>query len=311
MSIPEPELPKQDDSVVETPSPNSLGDLEAQNKALSEQLEKAQSQVARLETENQTLKQDYDNFLESSPVMIDHPLRVVAILQSRRREEREEREKLEAQLAEFKQNPASANQQLDTVAQKPTVVEQQLAEVGGDREKVERLQKQIEELTADRAAVSQQVEAQLSELKEELATLAADREELAQLKKQAAEAAAFVQRSGRSIELEKVSGQQQLSDARAELADAKATILKQGDKIRELERGYSFKPNPAESALRLEISELRSELAELKQNPTTASDLSDKAGEIVNFFRTLLPKDAKLPKNTMSKLREILEATED
>jgi hypothetical protein len=108
-----------------------------------------------------------------------------------------------------------------------------------------------------------------------------------------------------------VSGQQQLSDARAELADAKATILKQGDKIRELERGYSFKPNPAESALRLEIGELRSELAELKQNPTTASDLSDKAGEIVNFFRTLLPKDAKLPKNTMSKLREILEETED
>lgn len=178
MSIPEPELPKQDDSVVETPSPNSLGDLEAQNKALSEQLEKARSQVARLETENQTLKQDYDNFLESSPVMIDQQRRVVAILQSRRREEREEREKLEAQLAEFKQNPASANQQLDTVAQKPTVVEQQLAEVGGDREEVERLQKQIEELTADRAAVSQQVAAQLDRKSEEFDRKCEELEEL-------------------------------------------------------------------------------------------------------------------------------------
>jgi chromosome segregation ATPase len=139
----------------------------------------------------------------------------------------------------------------------------------------------------------------------------ADREELAQLKKEAKEAAADVHREGRSIEFEKVRWQQQLSDARAELAEAKATILKQGDKIQELERGYSFKPNPVESALRLEIGELRSQLAELQQNPAPAIDLSSRAGEIVNFFRTLLPKDTKLPKNTMSKLREILEATED
>jgi chromosome segregation ATPase len=139
----------------------------------------------------------------------------------------------------------------------------------------------------------------------------ADREELAQLKKDAKEAAADVHREGRSIEFEKVRWQQQLSDARAELAEAKATILKQGDKIQELERGYSFKPNPVESALRLEIGELRSQLAELQQNPAPAIDLSSRAGEIVNFFRTLLPKDTKLPKNTMSKLREILEATED
>lgn len=87
---------------------------------------------------------------------------------------------VEAQLAEFKQNPAFANQQLDTVAKKPTVVEQQLAEVGGDREEVERLQKQIEELTADRAAVSQQVVAQLDRKSEEF-----DRkcEELKELKR--------------------------------------------------------------------------------------------------------------------------------
>ncbi|AFZ10921.1 hypothetical protein Osc7112_6836 (plasmid) [Oscillatoria nigro-viridis PCC 7112] len=53
------------------------------------------------------------------------------------------------------------------------------------------------------------------------------------------------------------------------------------------------------------------QLSELQQTPAPAINLSGKAGEVVNFFRTLLPKDTKLPKNTMSKLREILEATED
>jgi septal ring factor EnvC (AmiA/AmiB activator) len=60
-----------------------------------------------------------------------------------------------------------------------------------------------------------------------------------------------------------------------------------------------------------ELASLCEELEKLKRNPAPAIDLSDKAGEVVNFFRTLLPKDAKLPKNSMSKLREILEATED
>jgi hypothetical protein len=56
---------------------------------------------------------------------------------------------------------------------------------------------------------------------------------------------------------------------------------------------------------------VEAEPGDVKQNPTAAIDLSGRAGDIVNFFRTLLLKDTKLPKNTMSKLREILEATED
>ena len=132
------------------------------------------------------------------------------------------------------------------------------------REDIRQLRSQLE---AERAS-RQQVEAQLSSLQAQLATLAADREELAQLKKEAAEAAAEVHREGRSIELEKTRWQQQLSDAKSELADAKATILKQGEKMRELERGYNFKPNPAESALRLEIGDLRAELETYKQSAT-------------------------------------------
>jgi hypothetical protein len=63
--------------------------------------------------------------------------------------------------------------------------------------------------------------------------------------------------------------------------------------------------------LEAQLSELQQRLDAADQNPPPAIDLSDKAGEVVNFFRTLLPKDTKLPKNIMSKLREILEATED
>lgn len=60
-----------------------------------------------------------------------------------------------------------------------------------------------------------------------------------------------------------------------------------------------------------QLSDLQKRLDEVEQNSAPVIDLSDKAGEVMNFFRTLLPKDTKLPKNTMTKLREILEATED
>jgi chromosome segregation ATPase len=151
---------------------------------------------------------------------------------------------------------------------------------------------------------------QLAERDAELVAVAADREELAQIKKEAKEAAAEIHREGRSIELEKVRWQRELSDARAELADAKSTILKQGNKIRELERGYSLKPNPKESALRLEIGELRSQLSDLQQNSVAASDLSAKAGKILNFMKPfLLPK--KTHAHLLLKIEEILEGDSD
>lgn len=122
-----------------------------------------------------------------------------------------------------------------------------------------------------------------------MATLAADREDLAQFKKEAKEAAAEVHREGRSIELEKVRWQGQLSDARSELAEAKATILEQNNKIRELERGYSFKPNPAESRLRLEIGELQAELEAYKQQPATEIELPEPA-DLLNQLKAKNPK---------------------
>jgi len=168
------------------------------------------------------------------------------------------------------------------------------------REDIRQLRSQL----AERAS-REEVEAQLSELKEELATLATDQEELAQLKKEAAEALAEIHREGRSIELEKTRWQQQLSDARAELAEAKTTILKQGDKIRELERGYSLKLNPVESALRLEIAELRSQLADLEQNPAPAIDLPEPA-DLLNQLKGRRKK-SKAELADVTAMLEILE----
>ena len=146
-------------------------------------------------------------------------------------------------------------------------------------------------------------------MRSQLAAVQTDREDLAQLKKQVKEDAAEVHREGMSIEIEKVRWQRELSDARDELADAKSTMLKQGNKIRELERGYSLKPNPAESRLRLEIGELRSQLAE--QNPAPAIDLSEQVGEIVNFLKQSLPPDTKWPKRTIPALRIFLESKDE
>lgn len=126
----------------------------------------------------------------------------------------------------------------------------------------------------------------MQDANKQLEALAAEREELAELKKQVKESEAELHREERSIELEKVRWQQQLSDALTELADAKATILKQGNKIRELERGYKFKPNPAEAALRLEIGNLQAELeAYRQQQPATEFELPD-ALELLNKLRT-------------------------
>ena len=127
----------------------------------------------------------------------------------------------------------------------------------------------------------------MQDANKQLEALAAEREELAELKKQVKESEAELHREERSIELEKVRWQQQLSDALTELADAKATILKQGDEIRELERGYNFKPNPAEAALRLEIGNLQAELEAYRQQqqPATEFELPD-ALELLNELRT-------------------------
>jgi len=142
------------------------------------------------------------------------------------------------------------------------------------KEEVQKLRSQLEQERADR-----------SEIEEELA-------ELAQLKKEAKEAAAEVHREENSMKLEKVRWQRELGDARAQLADARATILNQGNKIRELERGYSLKPNPAERRLRLEIGELHEQLSELKQKSATAGKDLPEAANLYNQLKAKRKKSS-------------------
>jgi chromosome segregation ATPase len=144
-------------------------------------------------------------------------------------------------------------------------------------------------------------------LQNELGNLQAEREELAQLKKEAKEAAAEIHAEGRSRELEKDRWQSQLSDARAELADAQAIIVNQGNRIRELERGYSLKPNPAERRLRLEIGELQTQLSDLKQKSATAGKNLPDAATILSQLRAKRKKSPVL----LADIEEILEIIEE
>jgi chromosome segregation ATPase len=140
-------------------------------------------------------------------------------------------------------------------------------------------------------------------LQNDLGNLQAEREELAELKKEVKEHAAEVHREGQSIKLEKDRWQGQLSDARAELADAQAIIVNQGNRIRELERGYSLKPNPAESRLRLEIGNLQAELSELKQKSATAEKDLPEAADLLNKLKAKRKKS----KTDLADLEAILE----
>ncbi|MEG4335715.1 hypothetical protein QUB40_27840 [Microcoleus sp. AT9_A2] len=81
-----------------------------------------------------------------------------------------------------------------------------------------------------------------------------------------------------------------------------------------------------QALLQAELDRTLAELAKLKENlppaaeqkPAPAIDLSDKAGKVASFFKTLLAtdtklikllkqdKDIRLPKDTISKIEEIL-----
>ncbi|MEG4121857.1 hypothetical protein QUA43_30870 [Microcoleus sp. N9_B4] len=145
-----------------------------------------------------------------------------------------------------------------------------------------------------------------SGLQIELGNLQAEREEIAQIKKELKDAVAELHREQRSTDLEKARWQQELSDARCELADAKATMLKQSDKIRELERGYSLKPNPAESRLRLEIGELNQQLADLKQKSAIAGKDFPDVADLLNQLRAKRKK-SKTDSADIAAILEILE----
>jgi DNA repair exonuclease SbcCD ATPase subunit len=179
----------------------------------------------------------------------------------------------------------------------------------------EALNKQLEALRVENQRLQNDLgnsQTEVIELRSQLETDRADREEveaeladLAQLKKEVKEHAHELHLEENSIKLEKVRWQQELSDARAELADAKATMLNQSNKIRELERGFSFKPNPAESRLRLEIGNLQAELSELKQKSAAARELPE-AADLLNQLKSKRKKS----KTDLTDLEVILEILE-
>ena len=228
MSVSEPEIPKPDESVVETPSPNFLGDLEAQSKALREELDTARQRLAVVEKQIADSAADRPN---------DEALR-------------QQLKQTQDELAAAKQELAEKDYNYSTLV----IISQQLNQ-------------QLEAERADRAQ---------AELKKQLdSTPTKNHQDYDQL-----------------------------------LESSSATIDNQRKVIALLQSRLRQEREEREK-LEAQLSELQQRLDAADHNPPPAIDLSDKAGKVVNFFRTLLPKDTKLPKNTMSKLREILEATED
>ncbi|MEG5031292.1 hypothetical protein QUB36_29710 [Microcoleus sp. AT8-B1] len=65
---------------------------------------------------------------------------------------------------------------------------------------------------------------------------------------------------------------------------------------------------------RVDREEVETELSDLKQKSATAGgfpDLTEKSGELLSLFKSLLPAKAKLPNGLVSKIRKILEGTQD
>jgi chromosome segregation ATPase len=251
----------------ELPNPYEVTDSELQI-----ELGNLKTELSNLATENEKLRVDYDALLKSSTVVTNKL--------------REEVQEVRSQLEQEKTKGEEIWEELSNT-------EQALAEVRSENSELKKtcaeLRSQLETERADR----EEVEAQLADL--------------AQLKKEVKEHAHELHREENSMKLEKVRWQRELSDAKAELADARATILNQGNKIRELERGYSLKPNPAEKRLRLEIGELQAELSELKQKSAAAGKDLPEAADLLNQLKATRKK-SKADLTDLETILEILES---
>ena len=163
-----------------------------------------------------------------------------------------------------------------------------IQELEAIRAENQRLQTELGKSDSEKESLKQEV----AEVRSQLETERADREE---------------------VEAKLTDRETQIAELRSELKGAQATIVAQRDKIHNLERGYGHKPTPTEGILRRQLSELQTELSDLKQKSATAekdlpeADLIEKAGELLNLFKSLLPPKAKLPSGTISKIEKILE----
>jgi chromosome segregation ATPase len=125
----------------------------------------------------------------------------------------------------------------------------------------------------------------ISEADEQIAKLEADAVEFLETRKLYSEAMQEEIRGRNSREAYDLRQQQQISDLKHELEDAKLATQKLGNKNRELERGYGFKPNPIESKLRLEIGELQSQLSDLQENSAPAGEDLPEPADLLNKLK--------------------------
>ncbi|MEG4287278.1 hypothetical protein QUB68_29655 [Microcoleus sp. A006_D1] len=272
LNVSEPETLKPDDAVGQK-LPNELGNLKAENEALKADNERLQKELAKAAENYQTL------------VIIDR--------------------QLNQQVEEARSQLETANQEIEFLEGVNAQLNEQVHGEHGLVSKLEYGEAHIQQLES-------KIQNLTSELADRDSAVQAELADLAQFKKEAKEAAAEVHREGMAIKGLEIQWQQQVSDAKSELADAKAIILKQNDKIRELERGFSLQPRPSDAATmktqRLEIGELRSQLADLQQTSAPAIELPEPA-DLLNQLKGKRKK-SKAELADMATILEILEAQE-
>lgn len=98
------------------------------------------------------------------------------------------------------------------------------------------------------------------------------------------------------LESQVATASKKISELEGENSEQFAELKKQGAEIEELK---------SELARRSEGKSEKSAAA--SQDLPDAVDLSGKAGELLSFFKTLVPKNKKLPSSTISKIEKILE----
>ena len=174
------------------------------------------------------------------------------------------------------------------------------------RECEERLKAEIEQLRSQLAATKQespshQLHAEIEQLKERnRLLLIKSREERQKLEEELAALRYRDESQSRRL-AEKQARLDELETQAEEVKTDQALV--QAELDRTLEELAQLKENPPPA---------------IEQNPAPAIDLSDKAGKVASFFKTLLAKDTKLskdikhdkdirlPKDTISKIEEIL-----
>jgi chromosome segregation ATPase len=282
----------------ELPNPSEVTDSELQI-----ELSNLKTELSNLATENEKIRADYDALLESSTVVTKKLDQEVQKLRSQLETEKNRGEEIWEEFSDTEQALAEVRSENSELKKICAELRSQLETERADREEPEDSEFLKEENEGLKRLLNKKSPLALSDFYVELQKLRERHREyrlktgeerrssivqMADLKHQAEN----MERSNQEKQVRLDELEIQTKTLQAELFDARAIIA-------------SSKPTPAETALRLEIGELQSELAELKQKSAAASELPE-AADLLNQLKARRKKSSA----TLADLEAILEILE-